>query len=108
MRRYAHLSHLGAGASLANARHFRPIRQQDTLPPLDTTFFQTLRRRKVELPDALRNYIRDLGSDDPSQLDQMRMEEFFKDIFFDFQSAPESAGLQKGLADRLAAMVDGD
>jgi hypothetical protein len=29
---------LGAGASLANAQYFRPQRQQDTHPPLDTTF----------------------------------------------------------------------
>lgn len=84
---------LGAGASLANARHFRRERGVDTHPPLDTTFFQKLRSREVPLPPSLRTYMRRLLGADPTPtvLADMRMEEFFKDLFYDFQASPNSA-----------------
>jgi hypothetical protein len=83
---------MGAGASLANAAYFRPERSLDTHPPLDTTFFQKIRVRDVPLPPALRAYMRRLLQVDPTPrvLEQMRMEDFFKDLFYDFQSSPTS------------------
>jgi hypothetical protein len=87
---------LGAGATLANAKHFREERRLDTHPPLDATFFRTLRARQVPIPPALRLYIkRLLGADPtPALLEQLRMEEFFKDLYYDFQSAPESGSMR--------------
>jgi hypothetical protein len=51
---------LGAGASLANAQHFRAERMLDTHPPLDVTFFKTLRERGIALTPSLRRYFRRL------------------------------------------------
>jgi hypothetical protein len=84
---------LGAGSSLCNAQHFRQERGLDTHPPLDTTFFEKLRVLDVSIPPALRLYMRELLGADPTPrlLSQMRMEEFFKDLYYDFQSNPESA-----------------
>jgi hypothetical protein len=81
---------LGAGATLANAQRFRSERGLDTHPPLDTTFFQKIQARDVPIPPALRSYMRRLLGVDPtpSALRGLRMEEFFKDIYYDFQSAP--------------------
>src|SRR5437667_8485081 len=83
---------LGAGASLANAQHFRQERRFDTHPPLDTTFFQKIRVREVPLPSSLRLYMRRLLGADPTPalLEQLRMEDFFKDVFYDFQASPNS------------------
>jgi hypothetical protein len=92
---------LGAGASLANAQHFRRERRLDTHPPLDTTFFQKLRVRDVPIPASLRSYLRRLLGTDPTPglLEQMRMEEFFKDLFYDFQSAPNVASTRAAYID---------
>lgn len=78
---------LGAGASLANALHFRPVQKKDLRPPLDTTFFETVDARKVALSAALRNYFPTfLGiSGSSANLRGLRMEEVFSDVFFDFQ-----------------------
>jgi hypothetical protein len=75
---------LGAGASLANALHFRPTYRRDTHPPLDTTFFEKFDPLNIYIPPELRAYIgvaRGRGD---------RMEDLFKDVFFDFQSANRS------------------
>lgn len=83
---------LGAGASLANALHFRPSRQRQERPPLDTTFFETIDARKIVLPGPLRTYFTEVVGIDPTPttLRERRMEEVFKDVYFDFLEAPDS------------------
>ncbi len=78
---------LGAGASLANALHFRPERMQNTRPPLDTTFFQVVAAMGIQLPPSIRRFFRRMSGAEPKieSLAAVRMEEVFKDVFFDFQ-----------------------
>jgi hypothetical protein len=92
---------LGAGASLANARYFRPERSQDTHPPLDTTFFQKIRVLDVPQPPALRTYLKGLLGVDPSPrlLEGMRMEEFFKDVYYDFVTEEDSVPTRRAYID---------
>jgi hypothetical protein len=56
---------LGAGASLANALYFRPRRQPELRPPLDSTFFQTVRALRLPLTPALRSYFANVLQVDP-------------------------------------------
>jgi hypothetical protein len=80
---------MGAGASLANALYFRARRLPQSRPPLDQTFFGTVAARKIPLTQSLRAYISALGIDpDGDELRAVRMEELFKDVFFDFLDAP--------------------
>ncbi len=83
---------LGAGATLANALYFRPARQRDTRPSLDTTFFQVVRARNASLGRDLERYFRSVIGLDPTaeRLADLRMEEVFKDVFYDFQDDPRS------------------
>jgi hypothetical protein len=77
---------LGAGA-LADALHFRPHRMRHTRPPLDTTFFQVVQARGIALGSDLTRYLRDVIGIEPTaeRLAGVRMEEIFKDAFFDLQ-----------------------
>lgn len=88
---------MGAGASLANAQHFRGERRLDTHPPLDTTFFQKIHALDMTLHPALRSYIRRLMGYEPTPrlLESQRMEEFFKDVYYDFQSNSKDANLRR-------------
>jgi hypothetical protein len=85
---------LGAGATLANALHFHPKRMRHTWPPLDTSFFETVEGLEIDLPPAVDAYLRTLMGEDPppEQVRKLRMEEFFKDVFFDFQDDPVADG----------------
>jgi hypothetical protein len=78
---------MGAGASLANAEHFRPERKTATHPPLDFTFFQKIEELGVKVPVDLRKYASHLPTGTPF-LDAGgnggRMEEFLRDLFHDF------------------------
>jgi hypothetical protein len=86
---------LGAGASLANAQHFRPLRMQHSLPPLDYTFFDKVQALKIAPQPELRHYAQRLGRGNPFLPNSnARMEEFFKDVFGDFQDLEEDAGVQ--------------
>jgi hypothetical protein len=98
---------LGAGASLANAQHFRPVRRRDSHPPLDTTFFETLQARGILLSPMLRAYARNLLGEEPSPdiLQRRRMEDFFKDLFFDFQESPGNSDLRTAYADLIDLYV---
>src|SRR4051812_43135280 len=60
---------------------------RQTRPPLDTTFFQVVQARGIALAPDLRRYLRDvMGMDQlPERLSQLRMEEVFKDAFYDLQ-----------------------
>jgi hypothetical protein len=88
---------LGAGASLADAQHFRRERGLDSHPPLDTTFFQKIEALDLALHPALRAYVRRLTGSDPSPrlLATQRMEEFFKDVYYDFQSNSREVSLRR-------------
>jgi hypothetical protein len=78
---------LGAGASLGNALYFRPERMRESRPPLDLTFFETVAGNRIPLSTPLRSYVRRVTGAFPTleSLRDVRMEEFFKDVFFDFQ-----------------------
>jgi hypothetical protein len=64
----------------------------ETHPPLDQTFFQKIRTLDMTIPSRLREYMTELlGSDPtPAMLAQLRMEDFFKDVYYDFTSSPNS------------------
>lgn len=98
---------MGAGASLANAKHFRPIRRRESWPPLDLTFFETVEQRRIHLAPALRSYLRTLLGGEPTRdrLRAMRMEEFFKDLFFDFQDVPADAELRRAYTELVDLYV---
>lgn len=98
---------LGAGASLANAELFRPERSLDTHPPLDTTFFQKLRVRQVPLDPALRTYFRRLYGTvpPPAALERLRMEEVFKDIYYDFQDNPTDANFRRAYLQLITTYI---
>lgn len=76
----------GAGATLANAKYFRPVRSASTHPPLDYTFFEKIAERGIDVPVELRDYAADLPSGSPfeSAPGTSRMEEFLRDLFHDF------------------------
>jgi hypothetical protein len=57
---------IGAGGSLANALYFRPERMQNTRPPLDTTFFQTVRAMGIQLPGSIRRFFRRISGIEPT------------------------------------------
>ena len=82
---------LGAGATLSNALYFRPERKRKTRPPLDTTFFEVVDARGMNLSPALVTYFRDyLGVEpSPATLREFRMEEVFKDVAYDFRETPD-------------------
>lgn len=67
--------------------YFRGQRMAQTRPPLDRTFFETVEKLGIALSPALRSYMRQLMREDPlpERIRALRMEEFFKDLFFDFQ-----------------------
>lgn len=82
---------LGAGATLANALHFHGQRDLARNPPLDYTFFEKIAALGIPIPSELRAYSAGSPGIDPFRLrpgqPQVRMEEFFKDLFSDFQEA---------------------
>ena len=59
---------MGAGASLANAQFFRPVRRTATHPPLDFTFFQKIAELGIEVPNDLQNYAKGYPREIPLQL----------------------------------------
>jgi hypothetical protein len=87
---------LGAGATLANALHFRAERMRNTRPPLDTTFFETVDARGIALSGALKSYFENYVGIDPvaTTLREYRMEEIFKDVSYDFrENSSDNAAL---------------
>lgn len=86
----------GAGASLANAQHFES-EDETRNPPLDTSFFEKIRDLEIAVSSDLRGYSNQLPTGSPfdASVAGVRMEEFFKDLFFDFsktQTGTEVAG----------------
>jgi hypothetical protein len=92
---------LGAGASLANALHFHAQRMQSSRPPLDTTFFDVMQGLGIAFTTPLHDYLAGLLGHDPTSEDlrQLRMEDFFKDLYFDFQESPGSTRLRTAYTD---------
>jgi hypothetical protein len=92
---------LGAGASLANAQEFHPERMRETWPPLDTTFFETVARRSVTISAALRRYFEEVVGIEPTAttLRELRMEEVFKDAFYDLDESPTNRVVLNGYVD---------
>src|SRR5205823_2637224 len=84
---------LGAGATLANALHFRAERFRHSWPPLDTTFFETVEARRIALSSPLRTYLRSVVGIDPNPttLRELRIEQVFADAFFDLHERPDDA-----------------
>lgn len=98
---------LGAGASLANGLKFRGRRMRDTLPPLDTTFFETVAARKVALGPALRRYVQSVLSLDvsTSTLREQPMEQVFADVFYDFNEAQSDTVMLNAYVDLIDLYV---
>jgi hypothetical protein len=92
---------LGAGASLANAQKFHPEKMRETWPPLDTTFFETASRRGMSVSAALRRYFEQVVGIDPTPmtLRELRMEEVFKDAFYDLDENPKDKVVLNGYID---------
>jgi hypothetical protein len=80
---------VGAGASLANALHFHGYRKLSENPPLDNTFFERVSSRGIRVPLELRKYASSFAAVDPFSpvpgRPAVRVEEFFKELFGDFQ-----------------------
>lgn len=95
----------GAGASLANAQYFHKDRLTDKNPPLDTTFFEKIRALGITVSSDLRSYASTLPTGSPfdSPEKSVRMEEFFKDLFFDF-SGETRTGTK--IAGAYTALID--
>ena len=86
----------GAGASLANAQYFRPTKRQWSHPPLDYTFFQKIRQlESISIPSFLERYAQRLPSGSPfdPHASESRMEEFFRDVFYDYLEIGSSSRL---------------
>ena len=82
----------GAGASLANGLYFHGERMQHKNPPLDTTFFEKVRALDIPVDADLRRYAATLPTGSPfdARTPDGRIEEFFRDLFFDFLNEGES------------------
>jgi hypothetical protein len=82
----------GAGASLANGMYFHGERMQDRNPPLDTTFFAKIRALEIPVESDLRHYAEALPTGSPfdPRTPDGRIEEFFRDLFFDFLNEGEA------------------
>jgi hypothetical protein len=93
---------LGAGASLANALHFRGQRMRETRPPLDTTFFDVVAARSIAISGPLQAYLSNALRLNPDDLGGQRMERVFADVFYDFTDAPGT----KGYLDAYIDLVD--
>src|SRR5438105_7853824 len=91
---------LGAGATLANALYFHKRRMAGQNPPLDFTFFDKVTALSVSVPTELKAYADAMPGGSPFSAEPgrppLRMEEFFKDLFSDFQD--QSSGAATALA----------
>jgi hypothetical protein len=93
---------LGAGATFANGKYFRPTNLQRTLPPLDYTFFRKISDLGIHVPRDLVTYAAALPTGSPFTATggENRMEEFLRDLFHDFLSERATATSRPVLAYR--------
>jgi hypothetical protein len=86
---------LGAGATLANALHFHKRRMGGHNPPLDFTFFEKVAALAITVPAELKTYADATAGGNPFITEAghppLRMEEFFKELFSDFQDATRTS-----------------
>jgi hypothetical protein len=96
---------IGAGASLAQAEAVGsdPAR----FPPLDATFFQTIAAMKVKIAPELTQYAVELLGFNPflgvAGRPAPGMEEFFKDVFYDFVSDASDLRAQEAFRQLVGA-----
>jgi hypothetical protein len=80
---------VGAGASVSQAEGNRSV-SADRLPPLDSTFFRRMGDLKIKVGRELTDYATDLLGQNPFLQSEVGpkpgMEEFFRDLFYDFVS----------------------
>lgn len=78
-----------------------------TRPPLDGTFFEVMQDRGIAFTPSLRDYFRRLtrSSPKPETVRQLRMEEFFKDLYFDFLESPTDPLLHQAYIDLVETYV---
>jgi hypothetical protein len=90
---------------LANAQHFHKDRLTDKNPPLDTTFFEKIRALGITVSSDLRSYASALPTGSPFESPEhsVRMEEFFKDLFFDFSGESRT---DTKIAGAYTALID--
>lgn len=81
---------MGAGASYAHGLHFRPVRGQQRLPPLDYNFFPKIAELGLRVPADLSAYAATLPTGSPFEHGG-RMEDFFRDVFHDFLEQADNA-----------------
>lgn len=90
---------LGAGATLANAESFHKVRYESKNPPLDATFFDKIGALGITIPRPLKNYAQSSPGLDPfnRRVGQPApsMEEFFRDLFIDFQETVKGSDIAK-------------
>jgi len=82
---------IGAGASLAQAVSMKNMKP-DRLPPLDSTFFRRIADLGIDISEQLAEHATELLGHDPFVVADAAapgMEEFFKDLFYDFVSDRE-------------------
>jgi len=74
---------------------------RESWPPLDTTFFETVQRRGIGLTAGLQAYFRQIVGIDPTSttLRELRMEEVFKDAFYDLDETPSNSTALNGYID---------
>ncbi|HCG02987.1 MAG TPA: hypothetical protein DEV93_20890 [Chloroflexi bacterium] len=100
---------LGAGATLAHALHFHSKRRVASNPPLDHTFFETIRARGIAPAAELNAYAAATPGSNPFLAvpgeHAMRMEEFFRDLFSDFQEDPKLTGAYEQLISLYAQVL---
>jgi hypothetical protein len=92
----------GAGASLANAEHFAA---SEPSPPLDRTFFAKILELEIPVPEDLDAYASALPAGSPFEhsASALRMEEFFKQLFYDFSNEGER---EPAVAAAYTSLVD--
>lgn len=75
---------------------------RETRPPLDTTFFEVVQARSIALSVPLRTYLQSVLDVDVAHIDDLRMEQVFADVFYDFGEAPQT----KSFRDAYIDLVD--
>jgi hypothetical protein len=96
---------IGAGASLAQAEAIG--NDPSRYPPLDSTFFRTLAGMKIKVASELTEYAIELLGYNPflgiNGSPRPGMEEFFKDVFYDFVSNADDLRAQEAFRQLVGA-----
>ena len=74
---------------------------RDTLPPLDTTFFEVVHARSIAISGPLKKYFERTLNIDAAALTNSRMEGIFADVFYDFGEAPTDRSVLDAYVDLI-------